>query len=532
MWAKERLYPVLKSNNLLGEYEYTNFPMDPERLRVKEGDHIPGEVIHDYLDDYARRFNIARKIRLRTKVRTVEKDRDRGWVLGLATDVDNSSPQHSNVFAKKLIVATGLTSEPRRVEFSGMDQFDGPIIHSKDFKTNQHILEKSKAVTVLGGHKSAWDMAYASAASGCTVDWVIRGSGQGPTWIISPWATPLRISLGKLLFTRLVTFFSPSLMGADGFGWFRQLLHGTVLGRFFVSIFWKLLEMDAMRISGYNNHPETRKLKPWYSIFWLGCSLGVHNFPTDIFEMIKKGRIRIHIADIERLSAKEVHLSDGEVLFSDAIICATGWKPGPSMEFIPADLTRRLGLPHQSDQENDLALAADRNILNQFPSLRNQPVLHPEHKASGEDQAKQKKINEPFRLYRYIAPPDAELMKLHNIGFVGMGFTVGSNISAQMQSLWLTAYLGGDMKIDQSTDQVLWETTLHSQFQKWRHPTSYGNLTADIVYECLPYYDLLLDDLGLKVYRKRNRVAEWITPYGPADYQKIVEEWKEKKARG
>ena len=31
-WAKERLYPGLKTNNLLGKYEFSDFPMTPERF--------------------------------------------------------------------------------------------------------------------------------------------------------------------------------------------------------------------------------------------------------------------------------------------------------------------------------------------------------------------------------------------------------------------------------------------------------------------------------------------------------------------
>ena len=51
--AKEKLYPGLRSNNLVGTYEYTDFPMH-ERFGVKKGEHIPGEVIHNYFRQYAK----------------------------------------------------------------------------------------------------------------------------------------------------------------------------------------------------------------------------------------------------------------------------------------------------------------------------------------------------------------------------------------------------------------------------------------------------------------------------------------------
>lgn len=48
-WAEGRLYPGLKSNNLLGTYEYPDFPMTSNDFDVKIGEHITGEAIHTYL---------------------------------------------------------------------------------------------------------------------------------------------------------------------------------------------------------------------------------------------------------------------------------------------------------------------------------------------------------------------------------------------------------------------------------------------------------------------------------------------------
>ena len=43
VWAKERIYPGLRSNNLLGTFELPSYPVHKE-LGVKPGEHIPGEV--------------------------------------------------------------------------------------------------------------------------------------------------------------------------------------------------------------------------------------------------------------------------------------------------------------------------------------------------------------------------------------------------------------------------------------------------------------------------------------------------------
>ena len=48
VWASNRLYPGLKSNNMLGTYEFSDFPMDPKLFSVKPGEHIPGAVMNEY----------------------------------------------------------------------------------------------------------------------------------------------------------------------------------------------------------------------------------------------------------------------------------------------------------------------------------------------------------------------------------------------------------------------------------------------------------------------------------------------------
>ncbi|OCL02531.1 hypothetical protein AOQ84DRAFT_268633, partial [Glonium stellatum] len=49
VWAQHRLYPGLRSNNMLGTYEYPDFPMDSATFGVQPGEHIPGPVVHQYL---------------------------------------------------------------------------------------------------------------------------------------------------------------------------------------------------------------------------------------------------------------------------------------------------------------------------------------------------------------------------------------------------------------------------------------------------------------------------------------------------
>lgn len=171
-WADHRLYPGLKSNNLLGTYEYPDFPMDTETFGVQQNEHIPGPVINKYLNAYADAFGIRDSIRLQTKVLVAEHQdsAEGGWLLTIL----GSHQQESKVYARRLILATGRTSDPFMPHFKGQEVFGGKVFHSKHFMKNRETLRTAEAVTVFGASKTAWDAVYAYATAGVKVDWIIR----------------------------------------------------------------------------------------------------------------------------------------------------------------------------------------------------------------------------------------------------------------------------------------------------------------------------------------------------------------------
>jgi cation diffusion facilitator CzcD-associated flavoprotein CzcO len=209
-WAKERLYPGLKSNNMLGTYQYPDFPMHTEKYGVNPGEHIPGPVVHQYLSDYADRFDLTRRIRLNTFV-TTAKQADDGWLLTIKSK-DGVARELST---HKLVVATGLTSDPHMPSFVGAEDFGGEIFHSKEFAKHSVDMDSARQVVVLGGSKSAWDVAYGYAMAGAQVHLVIRESGRGPGTMAPPYVTPFKKWLEKLVHTRFLTWFSPCVWGDE-----------------------------------------------------------------------------------------------------------------------------------------------------------------------------------------------------------------------------------------------------------------------------------------------------------------------------
>ncbi|KAJ4122943.1 hypothetical protein NW768_009933 [Fusarium equiseti] len=508
-WSKHRLYPGLKSNNMKGTYEFPDFPMDEATYGVGPNTHIPGAVLHRYLTDFAKHFGFYDNIQFDTAVEGVEKEGD-GWKLSVL------GTQGSRVIAtKKLVLATGLTSTPNMPQYKNAEKFDAPLFHAKDFCKEAPNLKVKNAI-VVGGAKSAFDVAYALVQDGAEVDLIVRPTGNGPVWIAPPFVTPLKKRLDQILNIRWMTWFSPCPWGeADGFSSVRNFLHGTSLGRLIVNGFWKALSGDVISANGYDSHPELQKLKPWHSAFWIGSGLSILNYDTPLFDLVKQGKIRVHIDDIESLEPRRAILASGAVIDTDAIICSTGWKKESTIKLAEDELT----LPYSDAKKRALNQAADAKVLSMYPGLKSQPDLNIKPKGT-----------DPLRYYRFMVPSRA--VRTNNLAFAGMISTVSTATCATIQGHWIAAFLANKIhSIPSSDKEITDEIMLHTQWGKWRYPCGYGADLPDLVFEGLPYCNMLMRDLGLETQRKGGKFKELTSPYLPADFRGLVEEWKAKEEK-
>ena len=505
---------------MLGTYEYSDFPMDTKSFGVEPGQHIPGAVLHRYLTAYAQRFGVYERTRLNTRVESAEEDEELSeWTLCVTNTTTGAA---SSLKTKKLVVATGLTSSPSMPTFTGQDSFTSPLFHTKDFAAHAETLQTARHAVVLGGAKSAWDAAYAYAQAGASVDMVIRPSGRGPVWMAPPYVTPLKKWLEKLVHTRFLQWLSPCIWGAeDGYGWIRGLLHRTWLGRKVVDAFWGVLGADVVALNAFDSDARLAMLKPWHAAFWVGSGLSILNYPTDFFALVREGKIRVHHAEISRLSPKTVHLSfpsgsaDDVALPADILVCATGWKAQPPLTFLPTTRLSALGLPHDAPPDAAVLAKADAAILAAFPRLRDQPAINNPTSTSSKDDAPQ-----PLRLYRFITPPHTlSRSTTPNLAFAGLLTTISTPLVAQAQALWITALFDSALtRPPSSPAQAEWLAVLHARFGKWRYPLGYGARVPDFVFDALPYVDMLLRDVGVETRRKG--CGWWVVgePFGPVDF--------------
>lgn len=517
VWAQDRLYPGLKTNNHFGTFEFSDFPMRDTGLRPDQ--HIPGKIVHDYLESYATEFDLLRHVRCSCKVVSAENKGIDGWLLNIK---QNNNPIET-VLASRLVIATGLTSDPFVPEFKGQADFEAPIIHSSQFGAYKETLIPSTKVVILSGAKFSWDAAYAYAIAGADVHWILRKSGRGACIMAPSLVTPLKLVPEKFLNSRILTFFSPCSWGdADGYGMIRRFLHQSWLGKKLVRGLFDLMTYQIQSEHGYDNHPETAKLKPWDDMMFVGTNRGVMNYDTPILDLVREGKIKVHVADITHLTSNKVHLSNDQVLDADMLICGTGWKSTPPVNFISPNVN--ISLPQPINATSPSTAEADERIFADFPML--QPS------ASTIDKAQ---TTEPYRLYRFMIPPAFIASNHRTLAFTGAHRSPQTTLIAQTQALWLTAFFANALPhlapSPTLAAETQWEAVLHSQFYKWRYPKGFGGTFPEIWFESLPYIDLMLKELGLQRWRKSSAWRECIMPYIPEDYIGLVEEWTSAQER-
>ena len=582
VWALDRIYPHLQTNNLNGFFEYSDFPFSMANLDVPEDEHIPGRVVYKYLAAYSKHFDLDRRIYFTTRVNSAEYQGSLGWLLTVTSPTGAYKIQTA-----KLIVASGLCSRPNIPQFShcGSASFSAPILHGSQMPSHPETFEKSTSVAVFGGTKMAWDAAYAYAAAGVHVNWIIRKSGHGPCWMTQAKVTPLKRRAEDLVMTRFMTWFSPCMWASGSFAperWARRFFHRTGVGRALVKILFYTLQADMCASSRYDRCTETAKLRPWTDLFNVGGNQGVLNANRDVLGMVERGQISVHVDELVGFSDHSVILKERGGLHVDALICCTGWKFEPSIKFLPGGIERKLGLPYCDPESGyDATLrAVDAEINDTFPVLNNRSVAPPHSHSDNMP-------NHGYRLYRFMAPQPPYFHD-RTIAFIGMQINFGVPLTVQAQSLWIAAYFHNQIphlqpgatdtgspeltptqyeKIvseekpveDQiptrmtptaTLDQHIRATTLlHTRFIQRRYAWGFGERFPDFVFELMPYLDMLLDDLGLVTSRKlvterRLSHSSWINkltsglwsrvkgtwkevfePYGKNDYEGLVGEW-------
>jgi dimethylaniline monooxygenase (N-oxide forming) len=227
---KERVYPGFRSQGGVRTGGFSDVKFEPPEGEVDDQDFYMARTMADYLDGYANQHEYSGtslRDRIHFGIRITELERlSSGWMLH-CTSVDGTVSFKAN----KVLVATGSTSVHNMPEFKSRDTFGGPIVHTLDYGRSKIYERKDiDQIAIVGGGKSAADMAYESVKAGRRVKWIVRKSGKGPGSFLSP-----KVQVGSIKSPAelaLVRFF-PSILVLPGLqkaGLWQRFLYNTRLG--------------------------------------------------------------------------------------------------------------------------------------------------------------------------------------------------------------------------------------------------------------------------------------------------------------
>ncbi|UCI06360.1 flavin-containing monooxygenase [Mesorhizobium sp. B1-1-8] len=249
--------------------------------------YVPREKVVAYLDAYARHFGLAPRFGV-----TVKSVRRADGKFLVETDAGEIS-------AGKVVVATGNNAEPIRPAFPGIEAFKGKVLHSAAYTEATPYVGRKVLVVGLGntGAEIALDLAE---------------SGAHPA---------ISVRKGVHIVPRQL-FGVPIQMVGIASRAMPQALNDWM--------FPKILDLALGRLEKYGIvRPKEGILK----------QIGGGRIPViDVGTVaaIKAGRIGI-VPDIARFTADGAKFTDGREQSFDAVILATGYRPGYD-SFVPAEL--------------------------------------------------------------------------------------------------------------------------------------------------------------------------------------------------
>ncbi len=256
--------------------EYSDYPM-PEDYP----DFPSAEQMCRYFEAYAEKFGLDEDLRFETEVDEVQYRDDELW--------DVRFDDGTEEIYRGVIVCNG---HHWARQFPGwVDDYEGEVIHSKDYKSPEQL--DDKRVLVLGGGNSGCDIIAESARRGQSAHWSLRRGY---------WFLP------ELLFGRpVIEIIKPWMPVAAQRLLLRALLR-IVIGRYED---YGLPEPDHRL---FEAHP---------------------SISSEVFLYIKQGRIE-PVGDVAAVDGETVIFADGDRRKYDLVVCATGYEV--AFPFLPDEI--------------------------------------------------------------------------------------------------------------------------------------------------------------------------------------------------
>jgi len=150
------------STNRTPHMEYYDLSMSEVAGGLEDYSDIPGDLVAKYIETYAENKDLLKLCQFNTHVVSIERKPDLGPWRIITRPADNPDGSVEEFQCTKLIVATGHKTVPNMPSDLDLTSFSGTVFHAKELgKRHDEIAndESIKSVTVVGGNKSAFEIA-------------------------------------------------------------------------------------------------------------------------------------------------------------------------------------------------------------------------------------------------------------------------------------------------------------------------------------------------------------------------------------
>ncbi|MGY8665275.1 NAD(P)/FAD-dependent oxidoreductase [Bradyrhizobium sp. UFLA05-109] len=312
VWEPARSYPEVQTQSPKDLYRYTDRAM-PEAYP----EWPTGPQVHAYLNDYAKSYGLNRMLRLNTKVAGMERRNDgkTGWTLALSDKSGATTKEDFDFVA----VCTGQFNEPRELSLPGEETFKaqgGQILHSS--KYNDHSIAKDRRVVVLGGSKSATDIAVNAVKAGAREVTIVF---REPVWRI-----PYFIG-GLVNFKRILYIRTQEQMFQ---GWGASAL-ARIAYRVTAPLVWANWRGLESLLKAQLKLKQCKMVPKERIEDGVNCSVPIAT--PGFYPMVADGRIKAVFGTFDHYEGNTIVMSGGERVAADVAVLAIGYKLG--VPFLP-----------------------------------------------------------------------------------------------------------------------------------------------------------------------------------------------------
>jgi len=307
VWDPSRTYPDVQTQSPKDLYCYTDKAMPASYPEWPNGPQV-----HAYLTEYARDHDLIGAIRFNTTVLRMERRPGGrpGWRLDLKGPDGGISHQEFDFVA----VCTGQFNEPQTLSLPGEDDFKaqgGSILHSSQY--NDAALATGRRVVVLGGSKSATDIAVNAVNSGAAEVTLVY---REPVWRI-PYFIGGLVNFKRILYIRA----QEEMFRSWGIGAMSRLAHAVAKPLVWAN--WRGLESLLklqFKLGKCDMVPKDRIEDV------VNCSVPIAT--PEFFPMVADGRIKAIRGSFARYDGNSIVMTGGQRVEADVAVLAIGYKPG------------------------------------------------------------------------------------------------------------------------------------------------------------------------------------------------------------